>query len=147
MKIGGMGEQAIRVQFYELRRLSELPEEVQIGGILPELPNPPEVVWVDGGFGKGSRPVLVHDSMRSPPLPSDWVPHPRPSAVEGRCLYVHVQHRYCNREAENGAPLFIEDLDEFLRRFKGLAEHEASKRGEPVPEGSELYSLWVEDDA
>lgn len=145
MKIGGMGEQAIRVEFWQLRQLHTLPEEVHIVGILPELPNSPEVAYVDCGASKGPRPVLVYDSMRSPPLPADWVPHLRPKTIENRCLYVHVTHRYCFRGAEQGAPLMIEDFDDFLKRFKVIAEDEAAKRGQPVPEY--MYGTWVDDDA
>jgi hypothetical protein len=148
MKIGGMGEQAIRVQFYELRRIDDLPEEVQIVGILPELPDSPEVAYVDCGAGRGHRPVLVYDSMRSPPLPADWIPHRRPKSIENRCLYVHVQHRYCFRGAEDGAPLTIEDLEDFLKRFKLIALDEESKRGQKVPEEfAGNFGAWVNDDA
>jgi hypothetical protein len=141
MKIGGMGEQAIRVQHWELRLLSTLPEEVQIISILPELPDSPEVAFVDCGAG-----LLVYDKMRSPPLPSDWVPHPHPKPIVNRCLYVHIQHRYCFRGAEHGAPLTVENLTDFIARFESIKEYETSIRGQPVPEHL-TGSAWVDDDA
>jgi hypothetical protein len=125
MKIGGTGEQAIRVQVYELRRLNELPEEVQILGVLPEL----------------SRDRSAYE------LQPDWVPHPRPKPLEARCLYVHVQHRYCFRGTENGAPLTVEDFEDFLRRWADLREDELSKRGLPVVNEVLRDAGWVDDDA
>lgn len=141
MKIGGMGEQAIRVQFWELRRIHELPEEVQILAVLPELPERVELAYVEGGNPRRPVPIRVY----SQPLHSDWVPHRRPSTINVRCLYVHVQHRYCYRGTEQGAPLIIEDLDDFIKRFREIAEDEAAKRGQRVSENTQ--SMWVNDDA
>ena len=141
-----MGEQALRVQFYELRRLHELPEDVQIVGILPELPDSPEVAYVDCGLRKGPRPVLVYDSMDSPPLPPEWVPHKRAPAINSRCLYVHIQHRYCVRGAELGAPLMVDTFDEFLKRFASIAATEKEQVGKPLTDVMRDNG-WVEDDA
>jgi hypothetical protein len=144
MKIGGMGEQAIRVQFWNLRRIHELPEEVQVLAVLPDLPQRPRTMTVDhaGQPGYGGN---VLEYCWDEYLPADWIPHRRPSTFNARCLYVHVQHRYCFRGTEQGAPLIIEDLDDFLKRFRQIAEDEVSKRGQPVPEN--VHGVWVNDDA
>lgn len=144
MKIGGMGEEALRIEAHELRRIGEIPEEVEIVQILPELPPHTKCVYVDGGMGVGPAPIELWQEK----LPKEWVPHPlvKPP-VKPRALYVHIKHRYCPR-LPAGASLAYDSLDRFLRRFNSLREYEDSKRGlriaDVLPEGSSSY--WVDDD-
>lgn len=144
MKIGGMGEQAIKVQFWELRRLHEIPETVEILAVLPDLPRKVELAYVDGGNPRRPVPIQIYNE----PLRSEWIPHPKPLTINARCLYIHVQHRYCFRGTEQGSPLVIEELDEFLKRFKDIEQDEFSKLGVKVADAfldGAMHS-WVDDD-
>jgi hypothetical protein len=145
MKIGGMGEQAIRVYPDELRRLNELPEDVRIVGVLPELPARAETGTIDFGPGRGPRPVAISDYMQQ--LPAEWVPHPKRSTTEPRCLYIHVRHRFCFRGTEYGAPLTIEGLDDFLKRYWQLDCEEMQYRGVKVADrfGDSAQHVWVDE--
>jgi hypothetical protein len=145
VKIGGMGEQAIQVAHFELRRIAELPADVEILAVLPELPKDPPIAYVDRA-GRPGEGVAVLEHRWYEALPAEWVPHPRPSStIVGRCLYIHVRHRFCFRGAEDGAPLAVEGLDDFLGRFDGLRRQEKENKGKPVPHNS--YGQWVDDDA
>lgn len=148
MKIGGMGEQALRIYPNELRRLHEIPEEVDILKILPEIPVAPATVHVDRagqpGYGASVREYRWYDE-----LPREWVPHPHQKITSTRCLYIHIQHRYCFRGPEQGQVLTIENLDAFLKRFDELRRQEEACRDEKMadhfPEG--CFGSWVDNDA
>lgn len=142
MKIGGMGEEALRIEAHELRRINEIPADVEIVQILPELPPHSKCVYVDGGIGIGPAPVEVWQRK----LPQEWVPNPiAPPPVQPRGLYIHIKHRYCLR-VPAGASLTYDSLDRFLIRFHSIREDEEARRGEKI--GSALsYTCWVNDDA
>ncbi len=141
MKIGGMGEEALRVEYWELRRLHELPAEVQIVEILPDLPAHSKCVYVDGGAGVGPAPVEMFERR----LPPEWIPHPLPlEPLKYRAVYLHIQHRYCLR-VPAGAALSYGSLDGFLRRYAGIEADERAAAGKPVPENHHS-NVWVDDD-
>lgn len=148
MKIGGMGEQALRIYPDELRRLHEIPEEVDILKVLPEIPTAPATVHVDRagqlGYGASVREYRWYDE-----LPREWIPHPKQGVIYARCLYIHIQHRYCFRGTEHGQVLTIERLDDFLKKFKELRRQEDLWKNEKIsdhfPEGQ--FGAWVDNDA
>jgi hypothetical protein len=104
MKIGGMGDEVIGLPISELRRLSEIPADVQFIRIL-----------------KHPRYGYQYDE--------DWT-IPR---NEEPTIYLHIRHRYCMRVSPGGM-LAYGSLDEFLTRYRQLQEDERSKKGQPVPE-------------
>ena len=115
MKIGGMGEEALVVLLGNIRRLNELPADVEIVRVLP----PPK-----------------HINEYGP----EWVSRQAPFPP----LYLHIRHRYCVR-VPISAPLMYDHLDNFLKRYRELAQDEKDKKGIPVNQDS--YSVWVGDDA
>lgn len=102
-RVSGIGEQALQVNCDELRRLVELPQDVMLLCILPDLP--PRLAGYDS-------------------LPREWIPYPRPGISKQRTCYVHISHRFCFRDAQNGIPLTIEALDPFLARYRDLLQME-----------------------
>lgn len=127
MKIGGMGEQALRIQVYELRRLHEIPGDVEILAVLPDLPRQHVT-----GYGE---------------IPSAWVPHPKPAGGTSY-LYLHIQHAYCFRGVEHGQVLTIENLDDFLKKYESLRRQEElwknEKMSDHFPEHCSTH--WVDND-
>jgi hypothetical protein len=85
------GDQVICIRVKNLRRLAELPENVEIIKLL-----------------SFPRPRNYYD------VPDDWIPQPREIPV-----YLHIQHPFCVR-CPPGGVMAIEDFDEFLKRFKEL---------------------------
>lgn len=117
-RLSGMGEQALSVKAEQLRRLHELPEDVDILGILPALPNQPKL----RAFHDFPDMVEVYNYQDH--LPREWVPYPQRVLAKERLLYLHIAHRYCFRGVHNGVPLCIEGFEEFLERYSKLAEDE-----------------------
>lgn len=119
MKIGGMGEEALMVPLDQIRRLNELPSEVEIVRVLP----PP----TRGGRKYGSA----------------WVRHDSPFPE----LFLHIRHRYCMR-VSLGEALMYGSFEHFLSRYAQLKADEESKRGlkvkDVLPEGA--FHPWVDDD-
>ncbi len=120
MKIGGMGEEALRVRLEDVRLLGELPADVEVVRVLP-----PALL---GGKGYGT----------------EWVAGDRPFPE----LFLHIKHRYCVR-CPAGSPLMYDYLQNFLRRYAEIKADEDSKRGVRVKDvmPDEYYSHWVDDDA
>jgi hypothetical protein len=119
MKIGGMGEEALRVRLEDIRLLSELPADVEVVRVLPPAP------------------------LGGKPYGPEWVAGDRPFPE----LFLHIKHRYCVR-APAGSPLMYDYLQNFLRRYAEIKADEGSKRGQRVPDDPMgVYQNWVDDDA
>lgn len=119
MRMIGMGDEGIRLgTAHELRRLHELPHDVEVVRILP---NRDRSVQYDPW-----RPTQV------------LVPHLVP-------IFVHVRHRYCSR-VPAGAHMSYDTLTNFLKRYFSLLAYEAEMRtktmAEVFPEGCGDSTLW-----
>lgn len=124
MKIGGMGDSAIRLEAYELRRLVELPQEVRIVRILPDQ------------HGKAALDL--------------WRPNFRPEFPQMR-LFIHVRHRYCYRLTHPGMQLTVFTLDEFMRQLRDMRQLENDNAGKRVEEDplqalNQMNPMWVDDE-
>lgn len=103
MKIGGMGDAAVRIEVSELRRLADIPTSVRIVRILPDLHK--------------------RDALDA------WRPYYVPLFSDIR-LFIHVRHRFCPRMTHPGQHLQIYSLEEFIRHMAEQDEVEWNRRGQ-----------------
>lgn len=119
MKIGGMGEEALRIPLADMRLLGELPADVEVVRVLP----PPRAL---SGMEYGT----------------DWIAGDKSFPD----LFLHIRHRFCVR-APPGTQLCYGYLQHFLERYNDLKRQEDMWRSEKIadhfPEG--CASHWVDN--
>lgn len=118
MKIGGMGDQVIKVEMWELRRLNELSPEIRIVSALPP--------W-------------------NAPRPTPWIPNPIPQPVYLRvrhryCLRLNPGQLLTYDRFDS----FLKSFEDTRRMEndqagKRLADDELHQLGQRSP-------MWVDDD-
>lgn len=96
----GIGDMAIQLTAITIRRLHELPADVEIIRALPPYERPP-----DGGLDYEWRKQMAWEAPRA--------------------MFLHVRHRYCTRLTP-GMLMEIIGLDEFIERYHTM---KASEQG------------------